>query len=143
MYRSVLTSYLGRYVCFCAILIGLGVIALLVTRKEKKWIRLLCALCLIGSLVVSAGRIVPVVIDRKQEDYVELNDADVVCKSRTTSFSDLGNASLAVKIEDGRELKLLFAVYESIDAGRYRGTVVYAKRSKIVVYYDLDLADSE
>ena len=138
MYDFVMVSVIKKYVLFFTITLVLGVLALLVSRKQKKWVFLICIVCLIGVVVLAAVRISPVLIDYKKESYIVEKNAKVICKSPTINFSDLGNSSLKVVTEDGRTIDLWYSGPFDEGKGQFQGTVVYAKRSKIMVFYELE-----
>ena len=136
MYELSLTTVILRYVFFHGITLVLGVIALLLTRKGKKWVFILCTACLIGVVALAARNVIPVVLDYKTESYITENNVKVICRSPWISFSDLGNSSLTVVTEDGRTIHLWHS--GPFEKGQFQGTIVYAKRSRVVVSYDLE-----
>ena len=125
-----------QYAYYHSIIFVLGVLAVLITRKGKKWVFILSIICLIGAVIIAAVSITPVILDYKKESYMTENNAKVICYDHGISFSDLGNSKITVVTEDGRIIHLLHS--GPFVKGQFQGTVVYAKSSKIVVSYDLE-----
>lgn len=87
--------------------------------------------CTIGVVVVFSVLIGQIVIDTIMQDFVMLENATLVCESATIDNYIGGCCSVTIVSEDGLEFGLLSSTI--IDAGTYNGTVVYAKRSKIIL----------
>lgn len=131
MDTQVLITVFIRYLIWFIIFAIIAVLAILVSRGEKKWIFSLVIVCTIGVAVVFSVLIGQTVADTIMQDFVTLENATLVCESATVDNYIGGCCSVTIISEDGLEFGLLSSTI--IDAGTYKGTVVYAKRSKIIM----------
>lgn len=131
MDTQVLITVFKRYLIWFFIFAVIAILAILVSRGEKKWIFSIVIVCTIGVAVVFSVLIGQTVADTIMQDFVTLENATLVCESATVDNYIGGCCSVTIISEDGLEFGLLSSTI--IDAGTYKGTVVYAKRSKIIM----------
>lgn len=135
MDSQVLNTVCKRYLIWFFVFAVIAILSILVSRREKKWIFSIVIVCTIGFVIVFSVLIGQIVIDTIMQDFVMVENATLVCESATIDNYIGGCCSVTVFSEDGLEVGLLSSTI--IDAGTYKGTVVYAKRSKLILYLEM------
>lgn len=134
MNDQILNTVLKRYLILFLVFVIVAVLSVLVVRGQKKWIVSMVIVCIIGGVVVFSVLTGQIIIDSVKQDYVMLENSTLVSESGT--IDNIGGCcSVTIISEDGLEFGLLSSTI--IDAGTYKGTVVYAKRSKLILYLEM------
>lgn len=135
MDSQVLNTVFKRYLIWFLVFAIIAILSILVSLGEKKWIFSIVIVCTVGVMVVFSVLIGQIVIDAVMQDSVMIENATLVCESATIDNYIGGCCSVTLISEDGLEFGLLSSTI--IDAGTYEGTVVYARRSKLILYVEM------
>jgi len=132
--NQILNTVLKRYLILFLVFVIIAVLSVWVVRGQKKWIISMVIVCAIGGVLVFSVLTGQIIIDFAKQDYVMLENSTLVSESGT--IDNIGGCcSVTIISEDGLEFGLLSSTI--IDAGTYKGTVVYAKRSKLILYLEM------
>lgn len=132
---SLITKVLIRDIIYTVMIMGgLGLLFFLVRLYVRggtwpKWCYLVWAIIAVSISALMCKGVVDISLDIKQEAFVTYQ-GDYV--ERGGGYRDL--KTVVIFDEDGKEIKLLRAGQS--ETGEYTGTVIYGKRSKIVVSYE-------
>jgi hypothetical protein len=119
------------------ILIGIlaVVVCKIVQEKHKKIISIILTLCTIFIAIIGCIKVTPICLDYFNQDYIELSD--VTLKSNSIMWSGLMlDRRVDVILDDGSSVKMY--IYEDFEMGIYCGRIIYAPKSKIIVFSDLE-----
>jgi hypothetical protein len=134
MNNQILNTVLKRYLVLFLVFVIIAVLSVWVVRGQKKWIVSMVIVCAIGGVLVFSILAGQIIIDFTKQDYVMLENSTLISESAT--IDNIGGCcSVTIVSEDGLEFGLLSSTI--IDAGTYKGTVVYAKRSKLILYLEM------
>ncbi len=135
MWKTIIEQVFVRRIISSVVIIGIIIsLSLFIAWAMKgdvrrKWILLICILVLIVVIAVMSIGLSKMYLDIKNEDYVTYCGVYI---ERGGGQKDL--KTIVVYDETGNEVRLLRTGVSQ--EGTYEGTVVYGKRSKIVVEYD-------
>lgn len=134
MSDQILNTVIKRYLIWFLVFVIVAVLSVLVVRGQKKWIISVVIVCAIGGVIVFSVLTGQIIVDSVKQDYIMLENATLICESGT--IDNIGGCcSVTIISEDGSKLGILSSTI--IDEGTYKGTVVYAKRSKLIL--DLEM----